>query len=432
MKRRLSTVRARLTALYAALFVATSTAVLIAVDLLAQRLFEHKAGSLAAARPDTPGATASAGPPAVPAGQGSSGAGLPDHPTTAAGDAQIAVESYHWLLIWVAVAVLAVVGAAVGWWLAGRVLRPVHRITATARRLSLSDLHERIALTGPPDELRELADTFDAMLERLERAADSQRRFAANASHELRTPLAIQRAAIEIGLDDPTPAQLARTRAELLRSNVRTERLIEGLLALAEGRHGPERREPVDLRDLAHEVADQHRGAADEAGVTLDRVLQPTLVLGDPVLLTRLIANLVHNAIRHNHPGGSVRIRTSPAAGLSVSNTGPRIPADRVPELFEPFRRLHPPRTGPAQGAGLGLSIVAAVADAHQARVDARPRPGGGLTVTVTLPRCPSRDGAARRAAPDRPAHDTTPRTGRRSTDFADTATGPPSGRRTG
>jgi signal transduction histidine kinase len=301
-------------------------------------------------------------------------------------DLGASVLAYQWNITWIAVAVLAVVGVVAGWLLAGRLLRPVHRITATARRLSLSTLHERIALTGPRDELRELADTFDAMLDRLERAADSQRRFAANASHELRTPLAIQRAAIEIGLHDPSPDQLARMRRELLQANERTERLIDGLLALAQGERGLERREPVNLADLADEVADQHRPMAVENGVEIDLDLEAVTVTGDPVLLTRLVANLLHNAIRHNHPGGAVRVRTSATTGLTVTNTGPRIPADRVPELFEPFRRPHPPRTGPSEGAGLGLSIVAAIADAHHAHVDASPNPDGGLTVTVALP----------------------------------------------
>jgi signal transduction histidine kinase len=300
-------------------------------------------------------------------------------------DLGASVLDYQWNITWVAVAVLGVIGVVAGWLLAGRLLAPVHRITATAQRLSLSTLHERIGLTGPRDELRELADTFDAMLDRLERAADSQRRFVANASHELRTPLTIQRAAIEIGLHDPGPDQLARMRQELLQANERSERLIDGLLALAQGERGPERREVVDLADLADEVIDQHRPMAAEAGVEIDPDLERTTVTGDPVLLTRLVANLLHNGIRHNHPGGHVRVRTS-ATGLTVSNTGPEIHTDHVPELFEPFRRLHPPRTGPSEGAGLGLSIVAAIADAHHARVAARPNPDGGLTVDVALP----------------------------------------------
>ncbi|MFD0638887.1 sensor histidine kinase [Catenulispora yoronensis] len=296
------------------------------------------------------------------------------------------VLAYQWTATWIVVALLAVTGATTGWWLAGRVLRPVHRITATARRLSLSNLHERIALTGPMDELRELADTFDAMLDRLERAADSQRRFVANASHELRTPLAIQRAAIEIGLQDAAPEQVARMRTELLRTTARTERLIDGLMILAQGERAPDAPEPVDLAVLARDATDQQRPAATAAGVALTLALHPAPTAGDPVLLTRLAANLVENAIRHNHPGGTVRVHTSPDATLTVTNTGPDVPPDRVPDLFEPFRRLHPPRTGPVRGAGLGLSIVAAVAQAHGAQVRAAANVGGGLTVSVALP----------------------------------------------
>jgi signal transduction histidine kinase len=271
-----------------------------------------------------------------------------------------------------------------GWWLAGRMLRPLHQITATAQRLSLSNLDERIGLTGPRDELRELADTFDAMLERLEHAVDGQRRFIANTSHELRTPLAIQRAAIEIGLADPVPDHVVRTREKLLRANLRTEKLIDGLLMLAQGERTLDIRTPVELDQLASEVADQHHEAAVAAKVTIELELEPVTVGGDPVLLARLVANLVNNAIRYNRPGGRVRVLTS-SSGLTVWNTGPELPADRVPELFEPFRRLHAPRTGTAEGAGLGLSIVAAIASAHGARATADPNPGGGLTVSLVL-----------------------------------------------
>jgi signal transduction histidine kinase len=375
--RRPATMRIRLTALYAGLFLAATTALLITVNLLLQRLLDRKIGMYG--EQIAPGTTPPEGlPPPQPGTiQGTSVKTVQD-----LGDSVLA---YQWSVTWIAVAVLGVVGAAAGWWMAGRVLRPVHRITATAQRLSLSNLHERIALTGPRDELKELADTFDAMLERLERATDSQRRFAANASHELRTPLAIQRAAIEIGLQDPSPDQLARMRNELLQANLRTERLIEGLLTLAQGEHGLEHSEPVDLAGLAREVTDQHLEPATGAGVELVLDLHPVTGSGDPVLLSRLIANLVHNAIRYNVPGGQVRIHTSTAAGLTVSNTGPEIPSDRVAELFEPFRRLHPPRTGAAQGAGLGLSIVAAIAEAHHAVLRARPNPGGGLIVEMRL-----------------------------------------------
>ncbi|NUT53313.1 MAG: HAMP domain-containing histidine kinase [Saccharothrix sp.] len=344
---------------------------MIAVNMLLARAVDQKAGTLKAVSitPDPPPAP---GPP-QPGGLD------PD----AVDALRTTVKDYQWTVTWIAAGVLAVVGGVAGWWLAGRVLRPVHRITATAKRLSLSNLNERIALTGPHDELREIADTFDAMLDRLERAADNQRRFAANASHELRTPLAIQRAAIEIGLDAPSPEQLAGMRTELLEANLRTEQLIDGLMTLAQGEQGPETVEAVDLAELAAEAAEQHRPVAEQSGVHLVLDLAPAPTTGDPVMLTRLIGNLVHNAIRYNYPGGQVAVRTTRKASVTVGNTGPHVPADRIPELFEPFRRLHAPRTGTANGAGLGLSIVAAIAASHRATVDARPNDNGGLTIDV-------------------------------------------------
>ncbi|WTW92380.1 HAMP domain-containing histidine kinase [Streptomycetaceae bacterium NBC_01309] len=371
-----TTVRARLTALYAGLFITTTTAVMVVVNLLLTQAVERRANGMVSLLQATPEL-----PPA--------GTVLPPAPAAdprAVDALGTAVKEYQWTATWIAAGVLAVVGGIAGWWLAGRVLRPVHRITATAKRLSLSNLHERIALTGPHDELREIADTFDALLDRLERAADNQRRFAANASHELRTPLAIQRAAIEIGLDDPDPAQLARIRAELLEANLRSERLIEGLMTLAHGEQGPETAETLDLADLARDAAEQHREAAAQADVHLLLDLRAAPVTGDRVMLTRLIGNLVHNAIRYNYPGGHVTVDTATGASVAVGNTGPHVPTDRLPELFEPFRRLHAPRTGRNQGSGLGLSIVAAIAETHHAAVDAHPNLDGGLTVTATFP----------------------------------------------
>ncbi|NUT11396.1 MAG: HAMP domain-containing histidine kinase, partial [Nonomuraea sp.] len=226
------------------------------------------------------------------------------------------------------------------------------------------------------DELKELADTFDAMLDRLESAVAAQSRFVANASHELRTPLAIQRAAIEIGLADATPERVERFRAELLEANRRTQQLIDGLLVLARGTHGLEADEvePVRLDRLAAEVVARHPGVALTA--------RPTTIPGDPVLLAQLVGNLVDNAVKHNVPGGTAEVTVTPEDGLTVSNTGPEVPEARIPELFEPFRRLAPDRTLGAGGSGLGLSIVAAIARAHAVTVTARPNPGGGLTVS--------------------------------------------------
>lgn len=368
-----ATARARLTALYGGLFLLTAMVLLITVDLLLKRALEHKVAALFVVKGRVSG-------PAVGPLGGKTQIIRGPAAAAKAGQVRNSVLHYQWGVTMIAILVLAVIAVLAGWWLAGRVLRPLHRITATARRLSLSNLDERIALSGPRDELKELADTFDAMLARLERAVDSQRRFIANASHELRTPLAIQRAAIQIGLADPSPEEVARTRDKLLEANRRSEHLIDGLLTLAHGERGLETREPVRLDELAADVVDCHRETAADAGVTVALDAHPLTVAGDAVLLTQLVTNLVQNAIRHNHPGGRVHVQVSEPSGLTVRNTGPQVPAERVGELFEPFRRLHA-RTGP--GAGLGLSIVASIARAHDAEIAAWPNPDGGLKITV-------------------------------------------------
>lgn len=290
------------------------------------------------------------------------------------------------VIIVAASAVIVLLAFVVCWWLTGRLLRPLRRVTATARRLSLSNLHERIALTGPQDELKVLADTFDAMLDRLDRSVAGQRRFVANASHELRTPLAIQRTAIEVGLADPSPERVARIRGELLRVTERSERLIEGLLVLAQGEQKLTVRAPVDLAFVVDQVVGEQLAFAERRGVTLTAAARPVTVYGDETLLTRLVANLVQNAIRHNVAGGHVQVELLPDGGLVVRNSGPHVPPEQVDELFEPFRRLRRDRTGSPEGAGLGLSIVAAITHAHDGTVHATANPGGGLSVRVALP----------------------------------------------
>jgi signal transduction histidine kinase len=380
-----ATVRVRLTALYGGLFLLTTTAVLVIVNLLLKRVLDHKVTMIAISSRDAPGVPVAKPPtpeqilmiqrkPLILA---------PGSPARTAADLRKTVLDYQWGVTVVAVVVLACVAVFAGWWLAGRVLRPLHHITATARRLSLSNLDERIALAGPRDELKELADTFDAMLGRLERAVESQRRFIANASHELRTPLAIQRAAIQIGLADASPDQVARMRTELLDANRRSERLIDGLLMLARGERGLDTREPVRLDEVAREAVEPLRAMAEAGVITIRLETRPLTVAGDALLLTQLTTNLVHNAIRYNHPGGEVSVGVCEERGLTVRNSGPEIPSRQVSELFEPFRRLHAPRTGPADGAGLGLSIVASIAHAHDATLIARPNPGGGLDIAV-------------------------------------------------
>ncbi|MFB7586451.1 sensor histidine kinase [Streptomyces sp. NPDC056169] len=280
------------------------------------------------------------------------------------------------MLMWscMALLVMACGAVVVGWWTAGRVLRPVHEMTARARRLSERNLHERIAASGPDDELKELGDTIDALLGRLETAFDSQRRFIANASHELRTPLATQRAAIQVGLDDD-----CEVRQVLLDTNRRSERLIDGLLLLARSERGLAEREDVPLGEV---VAEEYEDAYVAGG--------GGVVRGSRVLLGQLVRNLVANAVAYNVPGpgrGVVDVRVEGGV-LTVVNTGPVVPPDQVAGLFEPFRRGEGrDRMGP--GAGLGLSIVRSIAAAHGGTVTAvarRAEDGGGLVVTVTLP----------------------------------------------
>jgi signal transduction histidine kinase len=293
---------------------------------------------------------------------------------------------------WAAVvALMALAATAFGWLLSGRLLKPLRDITGTARHLSVANLHERIALEGPRDELKELADTFDGMLGRLDGAFASQRRFVANASHELRTPLAIMRAQIDVALGDPdvTRAELIATSRVVRDAVDRCERLLDGLLVLARSDRGLDAAEQVDLAESAARGLDLVSAAAGELGIELRSSLGTAPVLGDPVLLDRLVANLLENAVAYNGPSGWVEVTTAnggPTAIVRVANSGPAVPEDRVPLLFEPFQRLSRARTGSGRGAGLGLSIVRSVARAHGGDVTARARAGGGLAVEVELP----------------------------------------------
>ena len=291
----------------------------------------------------------------------------------------------------IALVLVGAMAGLLGWLMADRALRPVKRITATARRLEVGRMEKRINHEGPDDELKELADTFDGMLDRLASSFDSQRRFVANASHELRTPLAVQRTMVEVAMADPTASpELMRLGSHLLHTNERTERLIEGLLLLARSDRGLSSRVPVRLDQVVVSVLDGARHLADDAGVTLTPRLAPRTVPGDPELLERLVTNLVQNAIHYNSRGGSVTVEVGEYPALVVVNTGPKVPPDQVNALFEPFRRLDRDRTAHRTGAGLGLSIVRSVAHAHGGGVSATPNPGGGLWVTVKLPTSPT------------------------------------------
>ncbi|MDX2680656.1 sensor histidine kinase [Streptomyces sp. NY05-11A] len=286
---------------------------------------------------------------------------------------------------------LAVIAFAFGYAMAGRVLAPLGRITRTARAVAGSDLSRRIELDGPDDELKELADTFDDMLERLQRAFTAQQRFVGNASHELRTPLAINRTLLEVHLSDPgAPVELQQLGKTLLATNERSEQLVEGLLLLARSDNQIVERKPVDLAEVAEQAIDQVHGEAAAKGVVIRGEQKPAVVQGNGVLLERIALNLVQNAVRYNVPeGGWVEVTTEVQHGqavLVVSNTGPVVPAYEIDNLFEPFRRLRTERTGSDKGVGLGLSIVRSVARAHGGHIAAQPREGGGLVMRVTLP----------------------------------------------
>jgi signal transduction histidine kinase len=276
------------------------------------------------------------------------------------------------------------------WIAAGRLLRPLSATAQAVRQLGPQNLGHRIRMSGAArDPLKELADALDSALDRLAAGYEGQRRFAANASHELRTPLAVQRLLTEVALDDPeATGDLRRLGAHLLRANERNERLIEGLLVLAEADRGLPGTVPVRLDKLAGSVIDSHQDMAGKRGVALRRKLTEWLVPGDPLLLERLLANLVGNAIRYNEPGGWVEVEVTcqPVATLTVSNSGQGVPAEDVSGLFEPFRRLTADRTDHGGGAGLGLSIVRSITTAHGGTVRARSRPGGGLIVEIDLP----------------------------------------------
>jgi signal transduction histidine kinase len=298
------------------------------------------------------------------------------------------------LLIQGAIAIVAVglIAVLLGWLLAGRALRPVLRITETAKRIAGSGrgLHERIDVSGPADEMTELARTFNAMLERLDGSFDGQTRFIANASHEMRTPLAVKRALIEITISRAGTSQDAKDLGtSLLEIDARHERLIDGLLTLADSENELAERSPVDLADIAGHVRDQL--SARSAGVEIRPAsLDPAPVIGDPVLLERLTQNLLENAIRHNHADGWASVSTATVDGrstLTVSNTGPVVRPYEIEILFQPFRRLDRERVAGERGFGLGLSIARAVSRAHGGEITAVPRDGGGLEVTVTLPR---------------------------------------------
>jgi signal transduction histidine kinase len=290
----------------------------------------------------------------------------------------------------IALGLMSVVSIALGWLMAGRALRPVRTMSARARGISERNLHERLALEGPDDELKELGDTFDGLLARLDRAFESQRRFVANASHELRTPITVERTLVEVALADPDAdvESLRATCERVLASSEQQERLIEALLTLARSQRGLERHEPIDLGEIAGAVVCD---VLPQDGVTLRKHLGEARTSGDPALVERLIANLLDNAYQYNREPGWVEISTTVQHGrplLTVANTGSPIADGDAAVLTEPFRRLNGDRVGHCRGLGLGLglSIVDAIATAHRAELRASPRAEGGLSVEVAFP----------------------------------------------
>ncbi|MEU1664017.1 HAMP domain-containing sensor histidine kinase [Streptomyces sparsogenes] len=288
----------------------------------------------------------------------------------------------------VALVLLIPLALALGWFVAGRFLHPLRAITTTAKSISAGNLHRRLGLGEPTDELTELGHTLDDLFARLQASFDAQRHFVANASHELRTPLAGLRTLLEVALADPdADADTLRSAChEALALGEHQERLVKALLVLATSERGTSRRDALDLARIVEGVLASRRHLATDRGIDLAEHLEPAVTAGDPRLIESLVANLVDNAIRHNHPGGHIEIttRTSGArATLAVTNSGPVIPDNHVQRLFHPFQKLAPDRNGHREGYGLGLAIVSAVTQAHHATLTADAPPGGGLSITV-------------------------------------------------
>jgi signal transduction histidine kinase len=373
-------VRLRLTALYGGLFVVCGAGLLVITYLLVSHSTRHR-----------------------PAGVVVSG-----HPFAGLGQGERTIEigrigaalgyqnrvDLHQLLIEsaIALAAMAALSVALGWVVAGRVLSPLRTITARTRRISEQSLHERLALSGPHDELKQLADTIDELLARLEAAFDSQRRFVANASHELRTPLAMMRTRLDVAIAKPdgVPPQTQTLNAGLRNDLDRADRLLESFLALARAQHGRlTDRTLVSLDQMvAHALATRHDQIA-ELELEVRTALGHVSVAGSEALLARMVGNVIENSVRHNEPHGFIDIaceRVGETGRVVVSSGGPVLDEASVAKLVLPFQRLAAERTGAQNGHGLGLSIVAAVADAHGGSLDLHARPRGGLCVQIVLP----------------------------------------------
>jgi signal transduction histidine kinase len=365
------TIRFRLTAVYGGLFLVCGTALLGITYLLVRHQYT--------------------GNFFITTGQASAVAGFPQSPQQVVTQAHAQSNAaLHQLVIQsgIALAIMAVLSIWLGWVMAGRALRPLRTITNAAREISASNLHRRLALAGPDDELKQLGDTFDDLLGRLEATFDAQRRFVANASHELRTPLTLERALVEVALADPDASveSLRATLRQVLAAGEEQERMIEALLTLSRSQRGLDRREPVDLATVTARVLRN----TEPDGLAIEATLEPARTTGDPRLLERLVANLIENAVQHNRPGGWIDVATDTAAGaatITVTNSGRLVPGEELARLFQPFQRLDGERTNgvDSRRLGLGLSIVQAIATAHGAELESSALPDGGLRVHVRL-----------------------------------------------
>ncbi len=392
------TIRLRLTALYGGLFLGCGAAVLAITYLLVEHAISGSntyQGSQGAMGELGPGSDQPPERPRLEAG----GKALTAAQAKALGDQlrRLAAEQrsheLHQLLIGsgIALAIMAVLAVGLGWLLAGRVLRPLRTITEATRRISEQNLHERLALRGPDDELKTLGDTIDALLARLEDAFDAQRRFVANASHELRTPLTMMRTAIDVATGKPGPARpdVNALAAKIELGLDKADLLVEAFLALAQAQYTADRGEEVAIDEIVAKVIAERRVALSAAGLRLDQDSEHTQARSGELLATHLVGNLLDNAIRHNEPHGWIKITTrleSNSAVLIVENAGRQLDQHDVDQLAQPFRRITPDRTN-ASGFGLGLSIVAAIVTNCGGTLDLHARPGGGLRVVVTLPR---------------------------------------------
>ena len=383
------TVRLRLTLLYGTLFLLCGAGLLAITYVLVQHFSGHV--SLARYGPVTYGR-----PAGGPAGQ------LPRLPPLAQLQARAQhdllrqhTSDLHQMLMWslVALALMGLVSIALGWLVAGRMLRPLRAMTAATRRISQDNLHERLALAGPNDELKELGDTIDGLLARLEAAFEAQRRFVANASHELRTPLARIRTALDVavGKPAPMPPQLTALDLKIREGLDRADRLLESFLALSSAQHSRlSDRSVTSLTQIVSATLSEHQPEIAAKRIEVEHDLSDITLRGSPTLLSRMVENVIDNAVRHNSPEGWMRVELDDLddrARLTVQSSGPPLEAGQVRELAQPFRRLGVPRTGSENGAGLGLSIVAAITDAHAGTLELRARPEGGLRVVIELPR---------------------------------------------